>query len=34
MPDFRVLTKANGTKSDLQQAIRKYEGPNLLKAVW
>ena len=34
MPEFMVSTKANGTQSDLQQAIRKYEKPNLLKAVW
>ena len=34
MPDFMVPTKANGTQSDFKQAIRKYERPNLLKAIW
>ena len=34
MPEFMVSTKANGPKSDFQQAIRKYEEPNLPKAVW
>jgi hypothetical protein len=34
MPEFMVPTKADGAKSDLQQAIRKYERPNLPKAVW
>ncbi|MBT8365580.1 MAG: fatty acid desaturase, partial [Deltaproteobacteria bacterium] len=24
----------NGARSDLQQAIRKFERPNLLKAIW
>jgi omega-6 fatty acid desaturase (delta-12 desaturase) len=29
-----VSTKVNGIKTDLQQAIGKYEQPNLWKAVW
>jgi acyl-lipid omega-6 desaturase (Delta-12 desaturase) len=34
MPEFMVSTKVNGTKSELQHALRKYQGPNLFKAVW
>jgi omega-6 fatty acid desaturase (delta-12 desaturase) len=34
MTGFLVSTKVNGAKSDLQQVIRKYARPNLLKAVW
>ena len=29
-----VFDKGNFTKLDIQQAIRKYEQPDLLKAVW
>ena len=34
MTGFLVSAKNNGAKADLQQAIRKYQRPNLLKAVW
>jgi hypothetical protein len=34
MTDSIVSKKAKGTKSDLKQITRKYEQPNLLKAVW
>ncbi len=34
MTGFLVSTKVNGAKPDLQQAMRKYERPNLLKTVW
>ena len=34
MTGLFVSQKANGVKSDLQQALKKYERPNLLKAIW
>ncbi len=34
MTSLLVSKKFNGAKPDLQQAIRKYERPNLLKAIW
>jgi omega-6 fatty acid desaturase (delta-12 desaturase) len=34
MTGFLVSKKSKCTKIDLQQAIRKFEQPNLLKAVW
>jgi omega-6 fatty acid desaturase (delta-12 desaturase) len=34
MTSVLVLKKFNGTKPDLRQAIRKYEQPNLSKAVF
>jgi omega-6 fatty acid desaturase (delta-12 desaturase) len=34
MPDSYVSKKIKGTVLDMKQVIRKYEQPNLLKAVW
>lgn len=34
MTDFLVSKKVNGAQPDLLQAIRKYERPDLLKALW
>jgi omega-6 fatty acid desaturase (delta-12 desaturase) len=34
MPGFLDTNSANGAKSDLLQAIRKYERSVLLKAAW
>ena len=34
MPDFLDPQKFNGAKPNLQQTLRKYDRPNLLKAVW
>ena len=34
MPESIVSTKVNGVKPDLQQVIKKYEQPNLSKAIW
>jgi len=34
MTNFLVPEKINGTKAEIQQAIKKYEKPNLFKAVF
>ena len=34
MTAYLVSQKVNGAEPDLQQALRKYEEPNLLKAIW
>ena len=34
MTGLLVSDKGNFTKSDIRQAIRKYEPTDLLKAVW
>ena len=34
MTSLLVSTEFNSAQLDLQQAIRKYERPNLLKAIW
>ena len=34
MTDLLVPKMVKGTKLEKQQAIKKYEQPNLLKATW